>query len=385
MTKNQKQRQQKKTAPKRAAPKRSVHGPVSMINTAPVAIGNSIRGSKPIVTNALDGCRVVGRDFAFECKSTVAAVNGWSLIGGMPITPAVLVTSALKSYAQLYSCFKVNKIVCHYITSSPTSQPGDILFYNERDRSGPMVDCTSNSFLPLVLSDPSTILGPQWQNHSMLMNPVKEFKSTNYGLNPDLNEDSAGSIFVYSKTSSANSPGYILIDYDITFKEMCVNPRAGLLPITRGLWNYLTLSLTATAVTLGSTAIAGTISGNDPNGLATAIPSGAMSGDIYKVIFQVTNSTATGVNAAWTNVTSANLAMYDNASGDLAIAADDGFTCYGVLYGTTSMVLYTTLEAAKTNGLYGRLAYGVTATITYSLCTLVSYVASTNSNIQSAY
>lgn len=385
MTKNQKQRQQKKSAPKRAAPKRPVHGPVSMINTAPVAIGNSIRGSKPVVTNSSDGCRVVGRDFAFECKSTVAAATGWSLIGGMPITPAVLVTSALKSYAQLYSYFKVNKIVCHYITSSPTSQPGDILFYNERDRVGPMVDCTSNSFLPLVLSDPSTILGPQWQNHSMLMNPIKEFKSTNYGLSTDLSEDCAGSVFVYSKTSSANSPGYILIDYDITFKEMCVNPRAGLLPITRGLWNYLTLTLTATAVTLGVSSITPVISGNDPNGLATAIPSGAGSGDIYKVIFQVTNSTASGVNAAWTNVTAANLIMYDNTSGDVATAVDDGFTCYGVLSGTTTMFMYSTLDAAKTSGLYGRLTYGVTATITYSLCTLVSYVGSTNANLQSAY
>jgi hypothetical protein len=361
---------------------------VARINTAPVAIGNSIRGSKPVVTNSSDGCRVVGRDFAFEAKATVAAANSWSLIGGMPITPAVLVTSSLRAYTQIYSNFKINRLAFHYITSSPTSQAGDILFYYERERNSPMIDFTNNSFLPFVLSDPYTILGPQWMNHTMTVKPVSEFKNTNYGLNSDLNEESAGSVFLFSKTSSANSPGYILVDFDITFKEMCVNPRAGILPISRGLWNYLTLTVTATLVNNGTSQFALAASGNNPDGAATANPTGLTSGDIYKAIFLVTNSTVSGTNAAWTNVTTANMVAYEVGGGqDVAVTVDDGFTLY-LLWDGQYYRGFQSLEAAKaanTASTATTLMWGVNATVTASVCCMVSYVGSAATGLQSSY
>ena len=97
------------------------------------------------------------------------------------------------------------------------------MFYYERDPSSPMADYTSSNFLPFVLSDPNTVIGPQWTNHSMLVNPTADWKTTLFGNQVDLEEQTAGSLFLFSKTSSANSPGYILIDYDISFKELAVN------------------------------------------------------------------------------------------------------------------------------------------------------------------
>ncbi len=364
----------------RNAPARGKFGPVSTINTAPVAIGNSIRGSKPQVTYSGDGCRVIGRDFCFELKSTIAAVTGWSLIGGMPITPSVLATSSLRSYSQMFSKFKINRMAFHYITSSPTTQAGDVMFYYERDRNGPAVDQTSNSFLPYVLSDPNTIIGPQWNNHTMMIKPVADWNSTNYGMTTDLNEESDGSIFVYSKTNAANSPGYILVDFDITFKEMCVNPRAGLLPITRGIWSYLTLGVTSTAVTT-STAATLTVQGLNPDGIAPSMPVGTAVGDIFKVVFQVTNSTI--ANAAWTNATTANVLSYRPNSTTIAVTVDDGFTCYALATSSTTVVLYPTLDSAKAGNNW--MCWGVAATVTVNICTLVSYVGSTNGNLQSSY
>lgn len=378
MVKMNKQRR----APKRA-PRRSNFGPVSTINTAPVAIGNSVRGSKPMVVNSANGCRVIGRDFAFEAKATVAAVTNWSLIGGMPITPAVLATSSLRSYAQLFANFKINSLVVHYITSSPTSQAGDIMFYYERERNGPMVDFTNNSFLPFVLSDPHTIIGPQWNNHSMVIEPVKEFKNTNYALNSDLNEESAGSFFLFSKTNSANSPGYILIDFDITFKEMSVNPRAGVIPITRGLWNYVTFGRSGSVVTT-STAFTTALLGNNPDGLATALPSGTLTGDIFKCVAIVTASTASGVNAAWTNATTSNLISYQVNATITAVTIDDGFTFYA-MYDGSSFLCYPTLEAAKGVSSNVIFRYGVGATVSYNLCCMVSLVGQNNASGQASY
>lgn len=208
-------------------------GPVSQINTAPVSVGNSVRGSKPRITQTTNGARVVGRDFAFALSATAAAITGFELIGGMPITPCALPSSILRNYCQMFQKFKVNRIAVHYITSSPTSQAGDILFYYERDALAPMMDYSSSSFLPFVLSDENTIIGPQWTNHSMLVKPTPDWKSTLYGNQTDINEDRCGNIFMFSKTNAANSPGYVLIDYDIQFKELSVNPRAGTLPIAR--------------------------------------------------------------------------------------------------------------------------------------------------------
>jgi hypothetical protein len=381
MTKMNKQKQRMPVR-KAKVQRRASFGPVSTINTAPVAIGNSVRGSKPLVTNSVNGCRVVGRDFAFECKATVAAATNWSLIGGMPVTPSVLTTSSLRSYAQLFSKFKVNRLVVHYITSSPTSQAGDVLFYYERDRNGPMIDFTSNSFLPYVLSDPATVIGPQWNNHSMMIDPIKEFRSTNYGVTTDMNEESAGSIFIFSKTNSVNSPGYILIDFDITFKEMNVNPRAGVLPITRGVWNYVTIGRTATAVTT-STNFTGAVQGNNPDGTSTS-PTGVVTGDIFKVIALVTNSTVSGTNASWTSTTTANLIDYNTGSSLASVTIDDGFTMYSVWDGS-SFNFWPTLEAAKSFSTSTQFRYGVAATVTWNLCIFISLVGQTNSQTQASY
>jgi hypothetical protein len=361
-------------------------GPVSTIDTAPVAIGNSLRGAQTAVINLADGARIIGRDFCFAAQGTVAAATNWSLIGGMPLTPACLPSSILRNYVQMYNKFKINAVNVHYITSSATIQTGDIMFYYEKDRMSPCIDFTNSSFLPFVLSDPHTVIGPQWTNHTLSIRPKDGFNSTNYGLNTDLNEDTCGSVFLFSKTSSANSPGYIVIDYDITFQELSVNPRAGILPVSRAQWNYLTLGMTAQAVT-GASVFYTAILGVNPDGSSSLAPTGTAVGDIFKGIACVTNSTVSGTNATWTNVTAANLLTLNqglSGSGAVttAIPLDDGFTCY-LVYTNQGVVAYSTLDNAITNT--NPLLMGVSATVTFRLCFMISLVFSNSSFLQSAY
>lgn len=362
---------------KRTRPKSSF-GPVSTINTAPVSVGNSVRGSQPRVTHTTTGARVIGRDFAFSLSATGSAVTNWELIGGMPLTPSVLPSSILRNYCQMFSKFQVNSFAVHYITSSPTSQAGDVLFYYEKDRLAPMCDYTNSSFLPYVLSDPNTLIGPQWTNHSMITRPTKDWKSTLYGNQTDINEDSDGTIFFFSKTNAANSPGYLLIDYDISFRELSVNPRAGTLPIARGQSSFICWNDTA-AVRVAGDAFnpTGQTSGKTIANVTSAVPTGAAAGDIYKTVLQITASTQ--VNAAWTNVTTANLMRYaDNTT----IALDDGFTCY-VRYDGSSFTFYSTLENAVTQT--QPLEVGVTATISYNLCGELQLVRNVDALTQSSY
>jgi len=350
-------------------------GPVTALSTAPVAFGNSIRGSEPVVEMSANGCRVRGRDFGFQAGSTVAAATDWTLIGGMPLTPCAMPATALKNYAQMYSLFKINSLTVHYITSSPTSQAGDVLIYYERDRLGPAPDNTNTSFLPYVLSDAHTVLGPQWTNHSALIRPDPEFKSTDYGANLDINEESNGSVFLYSKTSAANSPGYIILDYDITFKQHQANPRAGLLPVARAQWTQSCFGVTTTAVVAGTTVMTPSFQGKTVAGVNATSPSGSTSGDIYKIIVDLTNSTVSGVNAAWTNATASNLFFYPVNSGGANLTLDDGVTMYGVQATSNTITLYPSITAAMTYT--DAFLYQTTGTVTFNLCCYMSLVGFT--------
>jgi len=373
---------------KRQSTSRTQFGPVSAITSAPVAIGNSLRGTKPVVSVTADGCRIQGRDFAFQASATANAVTDWTLIGGLPLTPSVMPTTALRSYAQMYGFFRFNAIAVHYITSSATSQEGDVMFYYERDRTGPGIDTTSSSFLPFVLSDPHTTLGPQWTNHTAIIKPDPEFKSTNYGTNADLNEEANGSVFLFSKTTSANSPGYVIIDYDITFKQLQMNPRAGLLPVSRGQWTSVALAQTG-GITVGSLATFSLTGKNTVAGIGSIVPAGTTSGDIYKVVLDVTNSLI--VNTAWNGVTPAVLLRTEiNGTGSSTqnVNLDDGFTFYITVpdSSATACSAHTTLQSALTSGTTGNLEWSASVVApNIGLCAFVSLVYSIGTRQQNSY
>lgn len=360
---------------------RGMFGPVSSINTAPVSVGNSVRGSQPRVSQTTDGARVVGRDFAFALAGTAAPVTNWELIGGMPITPCCLPSSILRNYCQMFNKFKVNKFTMHYITSSPTSQAGDVLFYYEKDRLAPMPDYSNSSFLPYTLSDPHTVIGPQWTNHSATINPTKDWKTTLYGNQTDLNEDAEGTLFFFSKTNAANSPGYLLIDYDIQFKELSVNPRAGTLPVARAQSSFIDLNFTGNYVAGAATIWDPTI-GKTISNVTSTMPNGNTSGDIYKIVLQVTASTQ--VNAAWAGTplpTAATLLRYGGT--DRALVIDDGTTLYAAWSGVL-MRLYPTLEGAVTAT--DAIEWNNTvASATVNLCATIQLVRNITEFTQSSY
>lgn len=323
-------------------------GAVSRINTAPVAVGNSVRGTKPKITQSANGAHVVGRDFAFSLSSTTASIVDWEVIGGAPITPCAFPSTILRNYCQMFAEFKVNRLIVHYITSSPTSQAGDVLFYYAPQRLEPMMDYTNNSFLPYALSDASTVIGPQWTNHTTSLNVEHSWKSTNYGANPDLNEEAAGAVYCFSKTNAANSPGYVLFDYDITFRTLKLNPRMGVLPVARAQTSMVCLTPLVGALIAANSAVwqIGGLGGRNVAGALSTTPSGFLRGDLYKVIFQTTNSVAAG-NPAFAGVPVPTLGNLLSHADDSAITLDDGTTVYILFTSDTSCRMYNTVDAAR--------------------------------------
>nr|UHS72012.1 MAG: hypothetical protein 3 [Luteoviridae sp.] len=362
--------------------RRASFGAVSRVNTAPVAIGNSIRGSVPKVTQKRSGARIVGRELGLALYNTTASITGWECIGGLPITPCALPSSILRNYCQMYSNFKVNSIAAHYVTSASTTQTGDIMFYYEPHRVNPFPDYTSSSFLPFVLSDPNTVIGPQWTNHTAIINPVRDWKSTTYGNSTDPDEEVAGTLFVFSKTSAANSPGYVMLDYDLSFKNLATNPRAGTLPVARAQYTPVCFKMNGTS-TSGNSATFDLTTGKTITGSTSTEPSGATSGDVYKVVLQINNAQNAG-NAAWsattTTPTASNMLRWAD---DTVISLDDGATFYALKNGSTWR-LYSTVDQARLAA--SPLEYVNTDTsVVFTIPALVSLVCSVDALQQSSY
>lgn len=375
----------KKKARVAARPSKQAFGPISTINTAPVSIGNSVRGSQPRISQTKNGARVVGRDFSNALSSTAAAITGWELIGGFVVTPASLPSSALRNFCLMYNRFKVNKLVVHYITSSPTSQAGDVLFYYQQNSKSPMLDYSNSGFLPTVLSDPTTTIGPQWTNHSISVQVSKEFKTTLYGLNQDTDEDKEGVLYCFSKTNSANSPGYILVDYDIEFKELALNPRAGSYPIARINTHFACLTNTS-AITASSHSINwGVSSGKTITGATSLQPPGWQVGDIYKVYVQATATPL--VNTAWSGTPTPTMTNLLKDEDDQNITLDDGYTLYARFETDGTMWLFSELVSAIMKVSNQSIEWQTTITTpSVNLCVAMEFLFNPNSTLmQSSY
>jgi hypothetical protein len=328
-------------------------GPVATINTAPVAIGNSVRGSKAVSRRTGDGVIVSGRDFMFNPVGTASTITTWCMVGGTPLTPACFVDAGIRAYLQIYQKYRWHSVTVHYITSSPTSQPGDVMFYHGKNRDSVFLNQTSQNLLPFVISDPSTVIGPQWTNHSAVFHVEGTWKSTDYGMDDALNNYADGEVFLLSKTNETSSSGYVLFDYVVEFAEMQVSPRLLTLPMGRIQYSQFSFG-TSGAKTQGNTGIF-VVNGNNLTGNASALPTGWTVGDLYKVIIDNTNST-------YTTGTSANL--LENSVGGTAatVTLSDGFTCYANAISSTQFILCPNATSA-----FGDNAFGFGASLTYNV------------------
>jgi len=340
-------------------------GPVTTINTAPVAIGNSVRGSKAVAKRTGDGVLVTGRDFMFTPIGTPSTLVTWCMVGGTPLAPACFVDAGIRAYMQIYQKYRWHSVTVHYITSSPTSQAGDVMFYHGKNRDSVFLNQTSQNLLPFVISDPSTVVGPQWTNHSAVFHVEGTWKSTDYGMDDNLNGYADGEVFLLSKTTSASSPGYVLFDYVVEFAELQVSPRLLTLPIGRIQYSQFAFGTGGGAKTQGQNAIF-VVGGNNLSNNASALPSGWTVGDIYKVIIDNTNSTYTTGNAG-------DIIENTVAGVAQAVTFSDGFTCYANAISSTQFTLCPNATSSFADNAF---TWGSSTTFNISIQCWFSYVGS---------
>lgn len=356
------QTQPKPKASKVSNPNNPTFGNVSTVTTAPVSIGNSMRGFKArTVSRGQDSVRIVGRDFAATAVGT-GTLSGWCLVAGVPLTPAAFVSSILRNYVQMYNKFKIHSCALHYITSSSTATNGDVLFQINANRSDPAANWTSTTFLPYALSREETVIGPQWTNHTVRINPKGPVRTLVTGSNGDIDYQAQGEMFLYSKTSSTDSPGYLMFDYDVSFYEMSINPRAGLLPNTNIIYQPTTIALNTGSVT---TSVNPGVKLQPYWGGGQSVSAiNVRAGDVFKCVIDATNTLA----GTWTGTTPPTLAtvLGTKLSGtSVGFTITDGTTLYLVIQDTSSYgnYLYPNPAAAfaGVDPLVGGSSYNPTA------------------------
>lgn len=341
-------------------------GPVASITTAPVAIGNSVKGSQTQIVNTVNGCLVRGRDFMFTPIGT-GSITTWTMVGGTPLAPVAFGDSSIRQYMQMYQRYRWRRCVVYYITSSPTSSTGDVMFYYGKNRDSVYLNQTSSFLLPFVLSDSSTVIGPQWTNHVADINVTGTWKSTDYGMEAALNSYADGEVFLLSKTTTTDSPGYVLFDYEVEFADLQITPRLLGLPLPRAQYSNIALQLGG-AKTQGNPATFNTQVGVTLNGTTSSLPSGWVIGDIYKVIVDNTNST-------YTVGTAANLLQLPTAAGSTQpLTLTDGTTLYGVIDQTNDIVLFANPDAAYAAA--SPLQFGASLTYNVTIQIWISLVGS---------
>lgn len=244
------------------------------------------------------------------------------------------------------------------------------MIYVRRNEGSVLPQPTSSTFLPFVLSDSHTVLGPQWTNHTATVDcSVCPWLSTDYGATSDLAMYNMFDVFLYSKTASnTDSPGYMILDYVMQFREISISPRVGSWSTWAGAnaqWQPAVLSYSANT-TAGSTTYGFTFGTAWAGGKSvTALT--LTSFNIWEFVVDVSNSS---LGAA----TNANLfSETSGTSNQITVQVNDGAILY--LCGSSS-----TLEAHATkDDAFSRtnsLKAGVTATpLTLSLVGFARCVA----------
>lgn len=325
---------------------------VSAVSAAPVSIGNTVRSTKLTVQRDTQSVTVQGRDFVQTVGGTAATFNNWTLQAGMPITPLALSTSSLRGFFQSHEQFKLRRILIHYITSSPTSLSGDILIVYHANHGGPKVDHTSNNFLSYALSTESAVLGPQWTNHSVELAVGGEWYNTDVLNAEDVQHQADGEVLVYTKNTTngvaADSPGYIVIDYDVQFRHMMTNPRLLTIPSSIFKWFPTAAFFNAAAVAAGDPVRFDVNTASDYALAGGKIPPNTPVGTIFQMVLDFQNA----VYGVFTPASLATVFAINQArnaagavTGSMVYAVGTGTTLYAVYRGTTLLDLYPSYPA----------------------------------------
>jgi len=269
--------------------------------------------------------------------------------------------------ARAYAKYRWKRVVVHFVTRQPTSVTGEIALVWSGNALEPAENGASGTFLARVMSRGNAILGPIWTNHSMEVPCDSNWRLVDPLTSGAFADNVMGEVQAYTLAGVTDTAGYLLVDYELEFKDTMFTPHSSLLPVSSGAGQQATLVDTSATPTANNAVIVG------GGGVVTTTSNGA----IWKIIITADASTpATGTTLAnaWNIGISYNSSTTAETTVTLNTPISDGMTVYGAVLSTTQVALYSTLEGAIAGSASSQLFYrttGASAASWSTVCYLV--------------
>jgi len=315
------------------------------VSSAPVSIGTTMAASKPTTVPIKDGVRASGREFLVSVQQ--ANSTNFQIGALAPLHPAYYPASVMGSLARTYQEYRFTKVAIHFVTKQPTSTNGEVLIDYSPNVLEPLENGASSQFLARAMTRGKAILGPIWTNHSIVVDTDTTWRKVDAFNSTVFNDNVLGEVQVYTLTSTADTSGYLLIDYELEFRHTMFSPHSSILPISFGAGAAYTLNNSvATVVGNAFLATAGNITSSS-------------NGSIWRFICDIDQSTASVGN--YTNQfqttiewNSSNASTVNSVSNTTALV--DGTALYLLVIGST-VAVYASYEAALIGDSSGQFYY----------------------------
>jgi hypothetical protein len=288
-TVSKRRRRAKKKATKAKNPRRRRRRGVTnafsnmQLSTAPSAFGMVLRGQSfsHTVTDNGDLLIAIGQEVPIQLNGVVSSSSTWALIGGHRLNPLYFVGGRLATLGLLYEKFVIRKLVCHYVTASPSTTVGDVVLTYVEDSASSYPDPTSANFLTRVLSKPNSVLSSVWKDFNTVVDTEPEEKYIALNQVENERDTSGGDILVYTNSPTVNA-GFVVMQYQIELRKALYTPANAQVP-QYGDWSAFNPTQATTAVNV-AVRLTGFI--------------GFTPGQVWKIYMRKLTTAGTGTTAA---------------------------------------------------------------------------------------
>lgn len=333
---------------------RNARNNMAVTTAAPVSIGSTIRAIPPQVSRSNDGSRVTGRDFIGTVEGQ--GVSTFGLGKSALLSPAYFATTTLGNIARSFERYRWNKLRVHFVPKVATTAVGQIVLCSQRSVSEPGLQPEAGTFLQRAMSQGNAVFSPLWVGTFIDIDcSSSDWKLVDPSTTSDIDDCVHEELQVYTQISVAAQVGYLIAEYDISFKEVIYQPHSSTLPFSTGPGYRVSLTDGAAVNGVGDDWVLSETS--------TTFTS-AVNGTIYRAVLDLQGCSA-GTGATLTNelnvITAYRTATITQTSAVSSFPLIGGSTIYMVVIGS-SLYCYTSLEAAVNGNGTGQLFFRTATT-----------------------
>lgn len=340
--------------------------------TAPISIGTVTRNFAPKVTRSNNSANIVGKDFIGTVEGQ--GVSTFGLGKSALLSPAYFNSTILGNICRSYEHYRFNRLRVHYVPKVATTAVGQLILCSQHSVSEPGLQPEAGTFLQRAMSQGNASFSPLWTPNYIDINTDSQWRLVDPATTVDLDDCILEELQVYTQVSASAQVGYLIAEYDISFKDSIYQPHASQIPFPTGPGVRAVLTDALAVNAIGDDWIL-----NDPTSALALGSTG--NGTIFRAVFDLPGSLA-AAPATFNNQLNAgiyyrtNTTTVSNTTSTHQLTG--GRTIYLAVVGS-SVYCYTSIEAAVNGSGTGQLFFknATTAAGSYAFdCTLVRYGAS---------